>query len=178
MSYGILLLRVVLGLTMAAHGSQKLFGWWGGPGLTGIRGWLDSMRLRGAWFPVIGLVGAEFGGGLLLALGLLTPFAALAIVVVMLIAIATAHLPKGFWNSNGGYEFNVLIIASAVALATTGGTRFSLDNAFGWADNLSGLWWGVRALAAGAVIATGLLSPLGRKPEAKVASQPELHATA
>jgi putative oxidoreductase len=163
MTYGILFLRLVLGAIMFGHGAQKLFGWWGGPGLKGVHGWLGSMRFRGGWAPVLMLVAAEFGGGALLMLGLFTPFASLAIVTAMLVAIATAHWAKGFWNGNGGYEFNLLIIASAVALATTGGGRFSLDRAFGLDDNLSGVWWGVGVLGAGALVAVGLLT-LGRRP--------------
>jgi putative oxidoreductase len=169
MSYGILLLRVVLGLTMAGHGTQKLFGWWGGPGLRGVHGWLGSMRFRGGWAPVGMIVAAEFGGGALLALGLFTPFAALAIATVMMVAIATVHWSKGFWSGNGGFEFNLLIVSAAAALAATGPGRFSLDRAFGWADNLSGVWWGVGVLGAGAVIASVLLT-LGRRPEKTLAA--------
>lgn len=165
MSYGILLLRLVLGGIMAGHGAQKLFGFSNGPGLRGVYGWLGTMRFRGGWAPVAGLVLAEFGGGVALALGFLTPFAAFAIVVAMLVAIAAVHWKNGFWASGGGYEFNLLILAGAAALAATGGGRFSLDNAFGWAGSLSGLWWGVGALAAGAVVAFGMLT-LGRRPEA------------
>ena len=162
MSYGILFLRVVLGLIMAAHGAQKLFGWWGGPGLQGVHGWLTSMRFRGGWLPVFLLVSAEFGGGLLLALGLATPFAAFAIVAGMFVAIATTHWRNGFWNGAGGYEFNLLILSAAASLAAIGAGRFSLDNAFGWADNLSGVWWGVGALGAGALAALVMLT-LGRR---------------
>ena len=164
MSYGILILRVVLGLTMAGHGAQKLFGWWGGPGLRGMYGGLVSMRLRGGWLPVLMIVTAEFGGGLALALGLATPLAALLVVTAMMVAIATVHWSKGFWSGNGGFEFNLLIIAAATALAATGPGRFSLDHAFGWDDNLSGVWWGVGVLAAGA-LTTFLLLTLGRRPE-------------
>jgi putative oxidoreductase len=165
MAYGILFVRLVLGLLMAAHGAQKLFGWWGGPGPRGVYGWLASSRFRGGWMPVAALVASEFAGGLLLALGLLTPFAALAIVSVMFVAIALTHWRNGFWNGAGGYEFNLLIVASATALAATGGGRFSLDNALGWADNLSGLWWGVGVLGVGALAAL-VMSTLGRRPEA------------
>jgi putative oxidoreductase len=149
MAFGILVLRIVLGLTMAAHGAQKLFGWWNGPGLEGIHGWLGSMRLRGGWVPVVLLLAAELGGGALLALGLFVPFAALAIVAAMTVAIVLVHWQKGFFNTAGGYEFNLLIAASSVALAALGGGRFSLDRALGWADNLSGTWWGVGVLAVG-----------------------------
>jgi putative oxidoreductase len=164
MSYGLLLLRLVLGLTMAGHGAQKLFGWWGGPGLRGVHGWLAGMRFRGGWMPTLVLVTGELGGGVALALGLVTPLAALAIVATMMVAIATVHWSKGFWNGNGGFEFNLLIIAAATALAATGPGRFSLDRAFGWADNLSGVWWGVGVLGAGALISLLLLT-LGRRPE-------------
>ncbi|HEY2218033.1 MAG TPA: DoxX family protein [Gaiellaceae bacterium] len=166
MAFGILLLRVVLGLTMAAHGAQKLFGWWNGPGLKGVHGWLASMRFRGGWLPVILLVAAELGGGGLLALGLFVPFAALGIVVVMAVAIALVHWQKGFFNGAGGYEFNLLIAAAAVALAATGGGRFSLDRALGWADNLSGVWWGVGVLAAGVLLALFTIT-VGRRREAR-----------
>ena len=164
MAYGILLLRVVLGLLMAAHGAQKLFGWWGGPGPRAVYGWLASSRFRGGWPPVAALLASEFGGGVLLALGLFVPFAALAVVSVMFVAIALTHWRNGFWNGAGGYEFNVLIVASATALAAIGGGRFSLDDALGWADNLSGLWWGVGVLAVGALAALFMLT-LGRRPE-------------
>jgi putative oxidoreductase len=164
MASGLLLLRLVLGLTMAGHGAQKLFGWWGGPGLRGVYGWLAGMRLRGGWVPVGMLVSAEFGGGIALALGFLTPFAALGIDAVMMVAIATVHWAKGFWAGNGGFEFNLLIIAAATALAAVGPGRFSLDHAFGWADNLSGKWWGAGVLAGGALIAFLLLT-IGRRPE-------------
>jgi putative oxidoreductase len=168
MAFGILVLRVVLGLMMAAHGAQKLFGWWNGPGLKGVYGWLGSMRFRGGWLPVVLLVAAELGGGGLLALGLLTPFAAVAIVAAMTVAIALVHWQKGFFNTNGGYELNLLIAASAVALAALGGGRFSLDRALGWADNLSGTWWGVGVLAAG-VLAGALMVTAGRRHAARTA---------
>ena len=170
MSYGILLLRVVLGGSMAAHGSQKLFGVWSGPGLRGVHGWLASMRFRGGWAPVAGLVLAEFGGGVALALGLLTPLAAALIISAMVVAIVTVHWKNGFWISGGGYEYNLLIIAGAAALAATGGARFSLDNALGIADNISGLWWGVGALGAGGLAALAMVT-VGRRPE-PAADQP------
>jgi putative oxidoreductase len=164
MSYGILLIRVVLGATVAGHGTQKLFGWWNGPGLSGFSGWLGSMNMRSPYAQAV-LVGlAELGGGMLLALGLLTPFAALAIASVMVVAIALVHWQKGFWVSNGGFEFNLLILASAAALAATGAGRFSLDRLFGWVDNLSGVWWGVGVLAAAAIVALTVVT-LGRRRE-------------
>lgn len=124
---GLLILRLVVGLTMAAHGAQKAFGWFGGPGITGWTGVVEKMRIRPAfpWAWISALT--ELGGGLLLALGLLTPLAAAAITDSMLVAIALVHWPNGFWNTNRGYEFNVVIVASVVALALTGPGAYSLD---------------------------------------------------
>jgi putative oxidoreductase len=107
---------------------------------------------------------AELGGGVLLALGLLTPFAALAIASVMVVAIALVHWEKGFWVTKGGFEFNLLILATAAGLAATGAGRFSLDRVFGWVDNLSGLWWGVGVLAAAAIGALTVVT-IGRRHE-------------
>jgi putative oxidoreductase len=171
MSYGLLLLRVVLGLTMSAHGAQKLFGWFGGSGLQGTGGFFGNFGFRA---PVLmaGAAGlAEFGGGLLLATGFLTPLGALAITIVMLTAIALVHWPNGFFNSNGGFEFNLLIASAAVALAATGPGRFAIDRAIGWDDNLSGLWWAV-GVAAAAIAITFATLTVGRRRRIAVAQQP------
>jgi putative oxidoreductase len=150
MSYGLLFLRVVIGTVFFAHGTQKLLGWFGGPGLKGTRGWLGSMNFR---LPAVMalLVALSESSGSLFALGLLTPFAALLMCSVMFVAIATVHWPNGFFNGNQGYEFNLSLIAVAVAVAATGPGRFSLDRLIGWDDNLSGLWWGVGVLLAAAL---------------------------
>jgi putative oxidoreductase len=156
MEIGLLLMRGVLGATMAAHGAQKLFGWFGGHGLTGTQKWLGSMGFRPARLQA-GVVGlSEFGGGALLAAGLLTPFAAAAVAGVMLVAIAIVHWSNGFFSTNGGYEFNLLIVAAAMGLAFTGPGRISLDQLAGW--TLAGPAWGVAALgisvaAAGSILA-------------------------
>lgn len=117
----------MVGLTLAAHGAQKLFGWWGGPGMAGWTAAMERMRIRPArawaWISVL----AELVGGLLFALGLLTPLGAFAIVGSMLVAIATVHWPNGFWNGKRGYEFNLVIVASAIAIALTGPGALSLD---------------------------------------------------
>jgi len=128
---GLLILRVVIGLTLAAHGAQKLFGWWGGPGMSGWIQTVTRLRVRPAapWAWVAAL--SEFGGGLLLALGLMSPFGNLAIAGAMLVAVATVHWPNGFWNSKRGYEFNLSLIASVAALALIGPGTYSLDNAIG-----------------------------------------------
>src|SRR5919197_5331346 len=160
MSYGLLLLRVVVGGTMAGHGVQKLFGWFDGPGLGGVKSMLGNFGFRFPALLALGLALTE-SAGLLFALGLLTPFAALGIVVVMLNAIALVHFKNGFWNGKGGYEFNLVLLTVAVAVAATGPGRFSIDRAIGWDDNLSGLWWGIGVFGAAALVTLLTLS-LGR----------------
>jgi len=158
MEYGILLLRIVVGLTFAAHGAQKLFGWFGGGGPAGTGSFFGSIGYRWpiAMAVVAGL--SELGGGLLFAAGLLTPLAALALVVVMLNAIATVVWPKGFL---GGFEFELTLLTVALAVVATGPGRLSLDRALGWDDNLSGIDWS-SAVLAGAIVAAVVTTTLGR----------------
>ena len=162
MSYGLLLLRIVLGLTMSAHGAQKLFGWFGGHGIQGTGGFFGNFGFRTPVLMAFAAGLAEFGGGLSLATGFLTPLGALAITIVMLNAISLVHWPNGFFNSNGGYEFNLLIVSAAVAIAATGPGRFAIDHAIGWDDNISGLWWGVGVVGA-ALVVTFLTLTVGRR---------------
>ena len=151
MAYGILVLRVVVGLTMAGHGVQKLLGWFDGPGPKGT-----EQMFRKLGFPAAAgmalLAALAETGGLLFAVGLLTPFAALGIAIVMLNAIGSVHWKNGFWNSAGGYEFPLVMLAVAVAVAATGPGRFSTDRAIGWDGSLSGLWWGVGVLGVALIV--------------------------
>ena len=128
---GLLVLRLVVGLTLAGHGAQKLFGWWGGPGMAGWTQAVTRLRIRPpvpfAWLAAL----SELGGGLLFALGLLSPIGTLAITGTMLVAVATVHWPNGFWTSKRGYEYNLTVIASAVAVGLTGPGTYSLDQALG-----------------------------------------------
>jgi putative oxidoreductase len=126
---GLLILRLGIGLIIAAHGAQKLFGVWGGPGMAKWTQSVQRLRIRPAqpWAWVAAL--SELGGGVLLALGLLSPLGSLAIIGAMLVAIATVHLAKGFWAAKGGYEFNLSLMVGAAALAFTGVGPYSLDGA-------------------------------------------------
>ncbi len=127
---GLLILRLGIGLILAAHGAQKLFGVWGGPGMAKWAQSVQRLRIRPAtpWAWVAARL-REFGGGLLLAVGLLSPLGGLAIIGAMLVAVATVHLAKGFWASKGGFEFNLSLIVGAAALAFTGPGPYSLDSA-------------------------------------------------
>ena len=127
----LLVLRVVAGLIMAAHGAQKLFGWWGGPGLTGWTSAMERMRIRPApgWAWIAAL--SEFGGGLMFALGLASPLGSFAIAGAMMVAISLVHWSKGLWNSKGGYEFNLSLLAAAAAVALAGPGAYSLDAGLG-----------------------------------------------
>lgn len=152
MSYGLLLLRVVVGATLFGHGAQKLFGWWGGHGPRGTGGFFGQLGYRAPVLMAI-LAGLSEASGVLLALGLVTPLACLAIAVVMLNAIGAVHWKNGFWNSDGGIEFPLIILSAVTALAATGPGRFAIDRAIGWDGNISGLWWGVGVLGIAVAIA-------------------------
>jgi putative oxidoreductase len=125
-SLGLLFIRLVFGLTFAAHGTQKLFGWFGGYGITGTAGWLESIGLKPGKFHAVVAGLGELVGGLLLALGLWLPVAAFLITVSMLVAIAKVHGPKGYWATAGGFEYNLAIIAVAIGLALSGPGQYSI----------------------------------------------------
>jgi putative oxidoreductase len=155
MDLALFALRIVAGLLMAGHGAQKLFGSFGGHGIAGTGQFFESLGLRPGQrhARLAGL--SEFGGGLLLALGLITPLGAAAIIGVMTVAILTVHLPKGLWATEGGYEYNVVLIAIAFALGCAGPGGWSIDHALGL--NTGGVGWGVAALGAGVLGGIGTL---------------------
>ena len=130
-SLGLLVGRLVVGVGMAAHGAQKLFGWFGGHGRTGTGGYLESLGFRpGKVFATLAGTG-EFLSGLLVALGLFFPLGPALMVAVMVVAILTQHLHNGFFAMNGGFELPLLYATAAVALAFTGPGAYSLDTALG-----------------------------------------------
>jgi putative oxidoreductase len=131
MDAGLLLARVVFGLLMAAHGTQKVFGWFGGYGLAGTGGFFESLGFRpGKLFA--GAAGTtEIVAGLLVAFGLLGPLGSAMIIAVMLVAVATVHWPHGLFAQNNGVEVPVLYSVAAAALALTGPGAYSLDALLG-----------------------------------------------
>lgn len=129
--FGLLLIRLVIGGLMIGHGSQKLFGWFGGYGFSGTSGFFGSMlRLQPAklWTAAAGL--GEAGGGLLLVLGFLTPLGATGVVAAMVMAAILAHWPR-FWNTDSGIEYPAVLATTALAVALTGPGAISLDAALG-----------------------------------------------
>lgn len=162
MALGLLILRLVVGLTMTAHGAQKLFGWFGGYGLNGTGGFLEQLGFipgrRHALFAGL----AEFTGGLLLALGLATPLGATLIISVMFVAVATVHVKHGYFNQNQGFEYNLTLAAVVLSIAIIGAGRLSLDAALGIRD--AGTVWGLAALVAGLI--GGAVQVAGRKAPA------------
>jgi len=127
MDTGLLIARMVLGLLMAAHGTQKLFGWFGGYGLAGTGGFFEQLGFRPGRFFAATAGTTEVVGGLLVAAGLLGPLGPALIVSVMVVAIATVHWPHGLFAQNNGIETPLLYAVGAVALALTGPGAYSLD---------------------------------------------------
>lgn len=125
--YGLTILRVLVGITFVAHGSQKLFGWFGGYGLAGVAQWMESIGLAPGYLMALMAGSAEFFGGLALILGLLVRPAAAVLTVTMLVAIFTVHIGNGFFMSDNGYEFALALMAATLALLIEGAGRLSLD---------------------------------------------------
>lgn len=151
MIIGMLLLRVTVGLILAAHGAQKLFGWFGGGGLEGTGKGFEGLGFHPGRRAALMAGLAETGGGLLLALGLFTPLAAAMIIGVMLVAVGGIHFKNGFFNTGGGWEYNLVIVAAVLSVAFTGPGPLSLDAVLGY--QLHGPRWGVAALALGVLAA-------------------------
>lgn len=161
MDAALLFVRLVIGLAMAAHGVQKLFGWLGGYGLAGTGGFFEGLGFRpGRLFAFFAGLG-EAGGGVLIVLGLGGALGPATIVMVMLVAIFAVHISKGFFITNGGWELNAVYIASAVALAYVGYGAYSLDSALGFA--LLSTAQSATILMIAAIVLAGL-NMLARRP--------------
>ncbi|WP_405136524.1 DoxX family protein [Nocardia sp. NBC_01388] len=132
---GLLLLRTVAGLTMAAHGYQKFYA---GGRIAGTGRWFDSIGMRpGRWHALLAAT-TEVAAGIMLALGLLTSLAGAAFIALMLVAAYTVHRSNGFFSVKSGWEYNFVLAVIGAALAITGAGRFSLDHVAGWTSVFSG----------------------------------------
>lgn len=127
---GLLIIRLIIGLSFMAHGSQKLFGSFGGHGLEGTGGFFESIGIKPGKTMALFAGLSEFVGGLLFVLGLITPLASLLIIVTMLVAIVKVHAPNGFWATSNGYELNLVYLLVALGVALTGAGAYSLDALF------------------------------------------------
>ncbi len=173
MKLGRLLLRVTVGALFIGHGTQKLFGWFGGHGLDATANMFDSLGMRPGNRNAIAAGVAEAGGGAALAAGFATPLAAATLTSVMLTAIHRVHLKNGPWLTNGGYEYNVVLIAAALILVEAGPGELSLDAALG--RERSGPGWALAALLAGGAGALGahLVAASAPAPPAAASSEPQ-----
>ncbi len=166
MSYdlAVLLLRLVIGALLFGHGTQKLFGWFGGPGFAGTRAMFEGhLRLRPAtfWTVMAGLT--EAGGGLLLATGLLSPLGSLAVIAAMLMAAILAHWPR-LWLTENGMEYTLVLIAAATAVALGGSGAYSLDALLGIAlPAPSTFLVGLGLVLVGVVAALAMRAPAAAK---------------
>jgi putative oxidoreductase len=178
MAFGLLVIRALIGLLLFAHGTQKLFGWFGGHGLDGTGGFFEAVGHRPGR-RMAALAGAsEAGGGALLVLGLLTPLGVAMVIGVMTVAAVSVHGDKGLWATNGGYELPLTNAVVAAGIGFTGAGSFSVDHGLGL--GLSG-WWGLLAVLVGLVGASIQLARSNRAvaetdadayPEDEIAADP------
>jgi putative oxidoreductase len=162
MELGLFIIHIAVGALVAAHGTQKLFGWFGGHGPAATAANMESLGLRPGSQMAAGAGVAELVGGLMFAAGFLTPVAAALVAAVMLVAARTAHAGKGPWITDGGWEYALVIAVVAIGLAFNGAGAWSLDAAIGW--DVSGSWWGLAAAAVALVGAAGAVATGRRVP--------------
>jgi putative oxidoreductase len=147
MSVAKLAARGLIGGLFIGHGTQKLLGWFGGPGLSGTEGMMQSLGMHPTRRNAVAAGATETAGGALLALGLGTPLASASLIGVMTTAIRKVHAPNGPWVSQGGWEYNAVLIAALAVIAEQGPGAASLDHALGM--ERSGPAWGLAALGLG-----------------------------
>ena len=151
--FSLLILQIGVGLTFAAHGAQKLFGWWDGPGLAGWEGAMEHMGFRPARPFALTSALIEFGGGVLLAVGLATPVVSALLVAQAVVIIGQVHWANGFFNAKSGFEFPLLLGVGAAAVGLAGPGAASLDAALGIAIDPT-----IRILLVSGGIGAGLVA--------------------
>lgn len=161
MKVGRLFARAVIGSLFVGHGTQKLLGWFDGPGLEGTDKMMANLNMRPVRRNSLAAGATETAGGALLLAGLATPAAAAGLVGTMITAIRKVHLSNGPWVTKGGYEYNLVLIAAILAIVDEGPGDLSLDHALGW-DNRRGITWTLGALGLGAATSS-LVVWLGKK---------------
>lgn len=166
MNVGRLILRIVIGGVFIGHGTQKLFGWFGGSGLEGTDSMMESLDMQPKRPNAIAAGATEAGSGALLLTGLATPLAAAGLISVMLTAIGKVHFKNGFWNYSGGWEYNAVQIAALTALAGAGAGPVSLDAALGLERR--GSRYALFALALGAAGSIAVVAS-GRRASKRIA---------
>ena len=162
MKVGRLIARMTVGGLFIGHGTQKWFGWFDGPGLDGASGMMESLGLRPGRRNAIAASASEAIGGAMLAAGAMTPLAAATLIGTMVTAIRTVHLKNGPWATNGGYEYNLALIALLLALVDGGPGALSLDGVLGIDDTGGG--WTIAALLAGLAGSTLAIEAGRREP--------------
>ena len=125
---GLLIVRLIVGGLFLAHGAQKLFSWFGGAGLSGTAGWFEAIDIKPGFFMALMVGIIEFVGGLLLAIGLFASFAAVLLAVTMICAIVKVHWQNGLWNTDNGYEYNLVLFAILAAVFLTGAGKYAVDS--------------------------------------------------
>jgi putative oxidoreductase len=163
----LLILQLGVGLTFAAHGAQKAFGWWGGPGLAGWEGAMQHMGFRPARLFALVSAGAELVGGLLLAFGFLTPLVAAILLAQTVVIIGQVHWSHGFFNSKSGIEFPLLLGVGAAAVGLGGPSAVSIDAALGLA---------LEPAVTGLILALGILAGFATLAIPRISARS--HATA
>jgi putative oxidoreductase len=166
-----LLARLTIGLLFVGHGTQKLFGWFGGGGPKGTGESFEQLGLRPGRRHAVAAGAAEAGGGLAFALGAATPLAAASLSGSMITAIKTVHWEKGVWSSAGGYEYNLVLLAAVFGLTENGPGDWSIDGLLGrrrW-----GTIWALAALAAGAAGSAAVLASAKHEEEQEQPTESE-----
>jgi putative oxidoreductase len=171
MKFARLLARLFIGGMFVGHGTQKLFGWFGGPGLDGTTGMMDKLGLAPPRANAYAASLSETLGGAAIALGAFTPAAAASLIGTMTTAIRTVHLKNGFWSTGGGYEYNLTIIAALLLIVDGGPGALSVDGLLGIEETGAGTALGALALGVlGSTVTLAAAKAAGEKAAAEQAA--------